>query len=101
MSYIATERAVRKADYQPVLLESTFINTRIDRNRLGSKFRLALYQAAEALWAVHRDFGSSSYLDHNRQKLAERLIELDVSRIDIVIPENVRLSGGVEVKMVE
>lgn len=101
MSYIATERAVRRADYQPVLLESSFINTRIDRNRLGSKFRLALYQAAEALWAIHRDLGTTSYLDHNRQKLAQRLVELDVSRIDIVIPENVRLSGNVEVIRVE
>lgn len=101
MSYLSTERAVRKADYLPILLESSFINTRIDRNRLGSKFRLALYQAAETLWAVDRDLGPTSYTDHNRQKLAQRLIELDVSRIDIVVPENVRLSGGEEVIRVE
>ena len=101
MSYLSTERAVRKADYQPVLLESSFINTRIDRNRLGSKFRLALYQAAEQLWGVHRDLGLTSYLEHNRERLSARLIELDVSKIEIVIPENVRLSGGLEVKMVQ
>jgi type III restriction enzyme len=100
MSYISMERAVRKADYLPVLLESSFINTRIDRNRLGSKFRLAMYQAAEALWGVHRDLGSTSYTDENSQKLAQRLIELDVSKIEIVVPENVHLSGGIEVVQV-
>jgi type III restriction enzyme len=100
MSYISMDRAVRKPDYLPVLLESSFINTRIDRNRLGSKFRLALYQAAEALWGVHRDLTGSNYTDENRQKLAQRLIELDVSKIEIVVPENVHLSGGVEVVQV-
>ncbi|WP_247236433.1 DEAD/DEAH box helicase [Telluribacter sp. SYSU D00476] len=101
MSYISMDRAVRKPDYRPVLLESSFINTRIDRNRLGSKFRLALYQTAEALWGVHRDLSRSDYTDESRQKLTEKLIELDVSRIDIVIPENVHLSGGVEVIRVD
>ena len=101
MSYLTTNLARRRGDYELIRLESNFINTRIVRNRLGSRFRLALNETAEQLWGVNRDLGAVSYFDYNRERLEARIIELDVNRIEIVIPENVRLTGGIEVKMVD
>jgi len=99
MSYISMNRALRKSDYLPVELHSTYINQRIVRNRLGSKFRLALYEAAEKMWSVVKPVGMIG-IDENRKRLQERMINIDVSTIDIVLPENIALTGELEIKIV-
>ena len=97
MSYISMNRAVRKGDYAPIELNSTFINIRLVRNRLGAKFRIALCQTAEALWDVSREFRGEDIFEFNRNCLRKRLIQLEVSKIEIAIPENVNLTGETEV----
>lgn len=98
MTYITMNTARRIEDYKPVHLDSTYINSRIVRNRLGSKFRLALYQAAEELWGVSRDITDTSVFADNKTKMEAKFINLDVDKIDVSIPENVTLTGDLEEK---
>lgn len=100
MSYITMNRARRKEDYKPIQLQSSYINTRIIRNRLGSKYRIALFETAEKLWGVSREVGSTTIYERNKQCLGARLIDVDISRIEIVIPENVNLTGEIEIRNV-
>lgn len=101
MSYISSNRAIRKEDYAPIELNSTFINIRLVRNRLGSKFRIALYQTAEELWNVSRELREEGIFEFNRTCLRQRLIHLEVSKIEITIPENVNLTGETQVVMAQ
>lgn len=100
MSYITMNRARRKEEYKPVQLLSSYINAKLIRNRLGSKYRIALFETAEKLWGVSREVGSTTIFERNRQCLIARLIDLDVNKIEIVIPENVNLTGEIEIKNV-
>ena len=100
MSYITMNKARRKEDYKEVFLNSTYINTRIVRNRLGSKFRLALYETAEKLWLVTRELKEEGVFEYNRERLIENFINLDVNTIEVIIPENVNLTGELETKLV-
>ncbi len=100
MNYITMNKAVRKMDYIDVALSSSYINTRLIRNRLGSKFRLALYETAEKMWGVSRTLDETSYFERNRICLQKYFINIDVNSIEIVIPENVNLTGGLETKLV-
>lgn len=101
MSYISSNRAIRKEDYAPIELNSTFINTRLVRNRLGSKFRIALYQTADEFWNVSRELREEGIFEFNRTCLRQRLIHLEVSKIEIAIPENVNLTGETQVVMAQ
>jgi type III restriction enzyme len=100
MSYMTMNRAIRKPDYEPVQLSSSFINTQLVRNRLGSTFRKALYQTAEKLWGVTRDLEDTSIHERNRKIVAGRFVDLDVKKIEISIPENVNLTGDLEIQSV-
>ena len=100
MSYITMNRARRKEEYKAVQLNSSYINAKLIRNRLGSKFRIALYQTAEKLWGVSRDVSDTNIYEKNKKCLKEKLIDLDVERIEIVVPENVNLTGEIEIKNV-
>lgn len=100
MNYISMNRALRREDYKSVALTSAFINTRIVRNRLGSKFRLYLYEVAEKMWGVSKALDSTSLFDRNKKSLIEHFIHLDINTIDIIIPENVNLTGEEETKLV-
>lgn len=100
MNYITMNRAVRKEDHIPISLLSSYINTRLVRNRLGSKFRIALYETAEKMWGVNRDLSDVSMFEYNRKCLSEHFINLDVNSIEIIIPENVNLTGELETKLV-
>lgn len=100
MSYITMNKARRKEDYKQVMLNSTYINTRIVRNRLGAKYRLALYETAEAMWSISKDLAASGIFDHNKNRLIEKFIELNVNSIEVTIPENVNLTGELETKFV-
>jgi len=101
MSYITTNKAIRRQDYAAVNLTSTYYNTRLVRNRLGSKFRKSMYSVVEQYWGFTRDFDDESYYERNRKKLESRLVTTDVSKIEVLIPENVQLTGEEEVKRVE
>ncbi len=100
MDYITMNRALRIENYKAVNLQSAFINTRVVRNRLGSTFRKTLYAIAEKNWNLTKALGDESVSSRNRTQLKARFINVDVSTIDIVIPENVHLSGDVEIKRV-
>ncbi len=100
MNYITMNRAMRKEPHVPVLLLSSYINTKLLRNRLGSKFRLALYETAEKMWGVTKELADTSIFERNRKCLSEHFIHLDVNTIEIVVPENVSLTGGLEIKLV-
>ncbi|MBE7691424.1 DEAD/DEAH box helicase [Tenacibaculum finnmarkense] len=92
IDYIVQNTAKRIDDYQVLNLHSAFINTRLTRNRLSSKFRKCMYEAAEEYFGLSRDLGTISTEEHNTQKLQEKFIALDVSQIEIPIPKNVELA---------
>lgn len=100
MNYITMNRARRIEKYKPVQLMSSYVNARIMRNRLGSKFRIALFETAEKLWGVTRDVADTTIFERNRKLLIERFINIDVTIIEINIPENVNLTGEIELKSV-
>jgi type III restriction enzyme len=100
MSYITMNKARRIENYVPVQLNSTYINTRIVRNRLGATFRKALYEIAELNWELKREMGSDHFFETNKQLLKKRFINTDINTIEIVIPENVLLTGEEQTKLV-
>lgn len=100
MSYITMNKARRIESYVPVQLNSTYINTRIVRNRLGAQFRKALYEIAELNWELKRDANEEHYFETNKELLKKRFINTDISTIEIVIPENLHLTGEEEVVLV-
>ena len=100
MSYITMNKARRIENYIPVQLNSTYINTRIVRNRLGAQFRKALYEIAELNWELKREMGSDHFFETNKQLLKKRFINTDINTIEIVIPENVLLTGEEQTKLV-
>jgi type III restriction enzyme len=100
MSYITMNKARRRENYVPVQLNSTYINTRIVRNRLGAQFRKALYEIAELNWELKREMGSNHFFETNKQLLKKRFINTDINTIEIVIPENVLLTGEEQTKLV-
>ena len=100
MSYITMNKARRIENYVPVQLNSTYVNTRIVRNRLGATFRKALYEIAELNWELKREMGSDHFFETNKQLLKKRFINTDINTIEIVIPENLRLTGEEEIVLV-
>lgn len=98
MSYITTNTARRIDNYKEVKLCSSYINTRIIRNRLGAAFRKTMYKVAEQLWGVNKDIGDTNYFIRNRELLKERFINIDVNSIEVIIPENLLLTGQIEIK---
>ena len=100
MSYITMNKARRIENYVPIQLDSTYINTRIVRNRLGAKFRKALYEIVEVNWELKRDAGEEHYFETNKNLLTKRFINTDINTIEIVIPENVKLTGEEQTELV-
>lgn len=101
MTYITTNKAIRKEQYTSVNLTSTYYNTRLVRNRLGSKFRRALYNVAERFWGFTRDLDNDDFYTRNRKVLESRMIVTDVSKIEVIIPENIFLTGEIQIERVE
>ena len=100
MSYITMNKARRIENYLPVQLESTYINTRIVRNRLGAQFRKALYEIAELNWELKREIDSDHFFETNKVLLKKRFVNTDINTIEIIIPENVFLTGEEQTKLV-
>lgn len=101
MSYITTNKAVRRQNYTAANLTSTYYNSRLVRNRLGSKFRKSLYAVAEQYWSFSRDVDNEDYYLRNRKLLETRLITTDINKIEIAIPENIYLTGEEQVTRVD
>lgn len=101
MTYITSNKAIRKENYAAVNLTSTYYNTRLVRNRLGSKFKRALYNVAEKHWGFTRDLDNEDFYTRNRQVLETRMIVTDVSKIEVIIPENIFLTGEIQVENVD
>ena len=94
MDYIVQNKAIRIQHYNAVALKSYYINTRLTRNRLGSKFRKCLYEAAEEFFGVTLDIeksGAEGLYHYNANKLKAKFIEMDVNNIEIRIPKDVQL----------
>lgn len=107
MDYIVQNKAIRIKNYQAVSLRSYYINTRLNRNRLGSKFRKCFYEAAEDYFGVTLDpekAETEGLSVFNTHKLVAKLIELNINNIEIAIPKDVQLAveiGTTEVKDME
>lgn len=92
MDYIVQNKAIRVAHYESLALKSAYINTRLSRNRLRSEFRKCLYEAAGELWGLTKDVdraGSEGIFLYNSRQTQARVIQLDVSLIEIRIPRDV------------
>ncbi len=101
MDYIVQNRAIRIENYSNIELRSYFINTRLTRNRLGSRFRSCLYKAAEEYFGITLEIekaGSKSITIYNNEQLLSKFVEINVENIEIPLPKNVLLSGEVEAK---
>jgi len=107
VDYIVQNKAIRIQDYKSIELTSYFINTRLTRNRLSSKFRRCLYEAAEEYFEVTADpetAASSGIFIYNTEQLKKKFIELDVNNIEIPIPKDVEIHvevGATAVKDME
>ncbi|RYF87822.1 MAG: restriction endonuclease subunit R, partial [Chitinophagaceae bacterium] len=103
MDYIVQNKALRKPEYSSIALTSYFINTRLTRNRLSSKFRRCLFDAAEEFFGLTKDpetSGTESLFLFNAGKMKGRFIELNVSNIEIPIPRDVQIEVEVGVTVV-
>ncbi len=98
MDYITQNKAIRIKNYREIALQSYFINTRLTRNRLGSKFRPCLYQAAEEYLGV--SISQLSDYVYNRNQLQKKMINIDVHSIEIPIPKDVTIEVEVGVTYV-
>ncbi len=95
MDYIVQNKANRIEQYQKIALQSAFINTRLDRNRLGSKFRKCLYEAAEEYFGVTKDLSQTdgnTLVEFNKERLEATFVQMDVDQIEIPIPKDLELA---------
>lgn len=104
MDYIVQNRAIRIENYKSIALKSSFINTRLVRNRLSSQFRRCLYSAANEYFEVTLDpeiAGTSGLFVYNHQQLQKHFIELNVDKIELAIPKDVQIEVEIGVTEVE
>jgi type III restriction enzyme len=104
MDYIVQNTAKRIENYQEIALDSSFINTRLTRNRLSSRFRKCVYEAAENYFGFSRDLDilkKQSVQEYSYKRLQEKLIEIDVDVIEIPIPVDVQIEVKVGATQVE
>ena len=97
LNYLVTQRAVRKAEWLPVDLKSTYFNQRAVRNRLGVDFRRVLFDTVE------RDFGwaipqplSNDYIDQNRTFLAAAFWNVQPQSIEVMVVQDLSFHGAEE-----
>tara|TARA_R110002051_G_scaffold218896_1_gene282757 strand:- start:27663 stop:29948 length:2286 start_codon:yes stop_codon:yes gene_type:complete len=104
IDYIVQNVAKRIDNYQEITLDSSFVNTRLTRNRLSSKFRKCIYEAAENYFSFSIDpdvLKTHTAQDYNFARLREMMIEIDVDVIEIPIPKDVQIAVEVGATVVE
>lgn len=109
--YITQNQAKRRAAYTDVelTLSANHIITSIDRNRLGAKYRKALYRVAEEYFDISMDFSvfdaanaakkagtTDAVIDHaesqqirNVKALQAKMIRTDVKNIEVAVAVNI------------
>lgn len=95
IDYIVQNVAKRVERYEEITLDSTFVNTRLTRNRLSSKFRKCVYEAAENYFNFSLnpdDLGTTTPQAYNLERLREMMIEINVDVIEIPIPRDVQIA---------
>lgn len=95
IDYIVQNTAKRIESYEDIALDSTFINTRLTRNRLSSKFRKCVYQVAEDYFNFSRNpekLKNQSVEEYNTARLREIMVETNVDVIEIPIPKDVQIA---------
>lgn len=95
IDYIVQNTAKRIDSYEEIALDSSFINTRLTRNRLSSKFRKCVYQVAEDYFNLSRDpekLKGQSVEEYNTVRLQENMLETNVETIEIPIPKDVEIA---------
>jgi type III restriction enzyme len=95
MDYIVQNKAKRIDEYIPIALDSSFVNTRLTRNRLSSKFRKCLFDAAKDLLGLTNnldDTNGEPIVIFNKKKLISNFIEIEIEKIVIPIPKDVELA---------
>lgn len=93
MDYIVQNVSKRIDSYQTVNLNSYFVNTRITRNRLSSRFRKCIYEAAEQYFGVSRESDNAeSFKYSNADKMKAKFVNMNIDQIEIPIPRDVQLN---------
>ncbi len=103
IDYIVQNKTIRISNYKSIGLNSSYINTRLVRNRLNSKFRICLYEAGEKFLNVNRDLArntSDELYKRNKEILEQNFIQININKIEIPIPKNVELSVKIGVTIV-
>lgn len=95
MDYFSELRAKRKETYQNIGLQSNFINKRLVRNRLGSKFHTALEIATKkAGWISAEE--NLKCIELNLKMLESMLWDINPQKISVKIPRDFRFDGDRE-----
>ena len=86
----------REAVYQPLRLRSYAAGRRTERNRIGFRFREALFAVAQEKFGLTQEMGpaGASFVEANRRAVqASRLLNLNVQDLPIAVPTDVHLDG--------
>jgi type III restriction enzyme len=94
IDYLVQNKAVRKEEYTPLFLEGAHINFKQIRNRLDSKFKIYLNEVFEEEFGLSLEIISDEPIStRNCNLLTEKLINLEISNINIAIPSEVFIEG--------
>lgn len=115
--YFSENLAKRRAMYADVALDLTadYVNSRLERNRLGAKYYRALEMTAQSYFGFAKDFtdvpsgadAAESPFERNIRALQAKMIRTDVKNIEVSVAANLEFEldeaynkGGVEVDAV-
>jgi type III restriction enzyme len=101
MDYIVQQYASRKAIYEDIrfLHADRIQNIRLERNRLGAKFKRIFLNTCEAHFEIKPAATEEEYAV-NFGQLKKRLIRTDVKELEVHLPKDIEISGDVEVVLV-
>ena len=100
MNYITSNEAKRIANYEPVALETSIIERSLVRNRLGAAFKKDFCDFSVHCLGLNDDTLDDTTYEINKSVLVQKMVNMNVSNIDIAIPENIFLSGGEETQSI-
>lgn len=97
LNYLVTQRGVRKTDWLPLDLKSTYFNQRAIRNRLGVDFRRVLFDTVESdfLWTTP-ELMSNVHIDQNRDHLAQNFWNVEPKSIEVLVVHDLSFHGSEE-----